>query len=768
MMDLFRMEADTQTAILSEALLELEQDPSRLDRVEELMRAAHSLKGAARIVNLDPVVELTHKMEDRFVEVQEGRLSLNGGDVDLFLECLDFLKEISTWSDSEATDKTTEAQSIVNDLAKRLDLVGKGEIAKTATASPSSTEPDLASANETETPPNLAEDQSLEAAPSDPPQPKTPTKSSETPTSNQDGFVRVTAKNLNRLMELAAESLVESRQLSESAANLGALRSIHHSLDGALTQLKSALSSMGVDESTDFALSEVRQHASIASQRISEHIDRFEAYLRRNGRLADNLYQESLSSRMRPFGEGLGAYPRMIRDISKSLGKKARLEIKGKETKVDRDVLEKLDAPLSHILRNALDHGLEKPEERLSQGKPEIGSVTIEARHHAGSLRITIRDDGRGVGIDRLRQKVISKKLTSQEVAEGLTKDELLGFLFLPAFSTTDQVTEISGRGVGLDVVQSLMQDLGGIVRIETEAGAGTSFHLQLPITRSVIRALLMEISGELYATPISRVERVCIIPESETHSIENRKYMTLDEQEVGLISAEQILNIVSTRKSAENLSVIVLDHKSKLYGLVVDRFCGERELVVRPLDSRLGKVPNINAAAVHEDGTPILILDIDDLVHSIDNRLSGDQWQSAIAMTPTDANSSSKRKSVLVVDDSISVRQLQKQILESNGYQVHLAVDGVEGWNATRLGTYDLIVSDVDMPRMTGLELVEHIRNEPRFASLPVIIVSYKDREEDRRRGLEVGANFYLTKSSFQDDTYLNAIIDLIGEGQK
>jgi two-component system sensor histidine kinase and response regulator WspE len=765
MMDLFRMEADTQTAILSEALLELEQDPSRLDRVEELMRAAHSLKGAARIVNLDPVVDLTHKMEDRFVEVQEGRLTLNGGDVDLFLECLDFLKEISTWSDSEASEKATEAQSSVDGIVKRLNLVGQGE-AEPAPASPTLTEPGIASTNENEPQPISTEDQSVEAAPSDQPPPKTPTKGSESPASNQDGFVRVTAKNLNRLMELAAESLVESRQLSQTAANLGALRSTHHSLDGALTQLKDALNSIGGDESANFALSEVRHHASIASQRISEHLDRFEAYLRRNGRLADNLYQESLSSRMRPFGEGLGAYPRMIRDISKLLGKKARLEIKGKETQVDRDVLEKLDAPLSHILRNALDHGLEKPEERLSQGKPEIGSVTIEARHHAGSLRITIRDDGRGVDIDRLRQKVISKELTSQEVADGLTEDELLEFLFLPAFSTTDQVTEISGRGVGLDVVQSLMQDLGGIVRIETESGAGTSFNLQLPITRSVIRALLMEISGELYAAPISRVERVCIIPEHETHSIESRKYMTLDDKEVGLISAGQILDLGSTQEDTTNLSIIVLNHKSKLYGLVVDRFCGERELVVRPLDSRLGKVPNINAAAVHEDGTPILILDIDDLVHSINNRLSGDQWQSAVALTTSDANSSRKRKSVLVVDDSISVRQLQKQILESNGYQVHLAVDGVEGWNATRLGTYDLIISDVDMPRMTGLELVEHIRNEPRFANLPVIIVSYKDREEDRRRGLEVGANFYLTKGSFQDETYINAIIDLIGEG--
>lgn len=761
MMELFRMEAETQTAILSNGLLELEADPGNLQRIEELMRAAHSLKGAARIVDLHSVVQLTHAMEDHLVGIQEGKHPATSATADVLFECLDFLKEVAEWSDAQAPAKAADSQSAIEALIQKIQGLADPQAASPVEASASaSQEPSKKPA----APASQEPAESPKPPSASPPKSPKPAEKSSSARQSASEFVRVTAKNLNHMVDLAAECLVESHNLENSTEHLASMHSVHQSLASALGALKNRIRSAG-DDAALSALGEVEHQASLASERFTEHLEGFKDYIHRNSRLAESLYQESIASRMRPFGEAVEAYPRMVRDISKSIGKKARFEIKGKETEVDRDVLEKLDAPISHILRNAIGHGLETPADRQAAGKQETGTVTIVARHHAGMLRIEIRDDGRGIDIDRLKGKILEKGLTTQEILSGLSQAELLEFLFLPAFSTVDKVTELSGRGVGLDVVQSMMQELGGAVRIETTAGAGTVFQLSLPITRSVIRALLLEIAGELYALPIPRIVQICVVSASQIRTVENRRYTTIDGNEVGLVSAQHVLEWTDALPNAESWSTVVLNHHSNLYGLIVDRIRGETELVVRPLDSRLGRVPNINATAIHADGSPILILDVDDLVHSIDNKISGERWRMSAGITVDSSETAAKVQRILVVDDSITVRQLQKQILESNGYEVHLAVDGVEGWNAIRLGDYDLIISDIDMPRMTGFELLEHIRGESKFANLPVIIVSYKDRESDRRRGLDLGANYYLTKSSFKNETYMNAVLDLIGE---
>ena len=763
MMELFRMEAETQTAILSDGLLELEANPNNLQRIEELMRAAHSLKGAARIVDLHSVVQLTHAMEDHLVGIQEGKHAATSSTADVLFECLDFLKEVAEWTDAQAQAKAAESQAAIESLIQKIQGLADPQAVVAAPPVAASDSPAQPPAQK---PPAPASQQPAEAKKPSATSPKSPKPAAKSSSARQGSseFVRVTAKNLNHMVDLAAECLVESHNLENTTEHLASMHSVHQSLAGALSALKNRIRSTG-DDAALSALGEVEHQASQASERFTEHLEGFKDYIHRNSRLAESLYQESIASRMRPFGEAVEAYPRMVRDISKSIGKKARFELKGKETEVDRDVLEKLDAPISHILRNAIGHGLETPADRRAANKPETGTVTIAARHHAGMLRIEIQDDGRGIELDRLKGKILEKGLTTQEILSGLSQAELLEFLFLPAFSTADKVTELSGRGVGLDVVQSMMQELGGTVRIETTAGAGTVFQLSLPITRSVIRALLLEIAGELYALPIPRIVQVCVVSAAQIRTVENRHYTTIDGNEVGLVSAQRVLEWTDAPPNTESLSTVVLHHHSNLYGLIVDRIRGETELVVRPLDARLGRVPNINATAIHADGSPILILDVDDLVHSIDNKISGERWRMSSGMTADASEEASQTQRILVVDDSITVRQLQKQILESNGYEVHLAVDGVEGWNAIRLGNYDLIISDIDMPRMTGFELLEHIRGESKFANLPVIIVSYKDRESDRRRGLDLGANYYLTKSSFKNETYMNAVLDLIGE---
>jgi two-component system sensor histidine kinase and response regulator WspE len=426
--------------------------------------------------------------------------------------------------------------------------------------------------------------------------------------------------------------------------------------------------------------------------------------------------------------------------------------------------LEKLEAPLNHLIRNAMDHAIESGEERRAQGKPEVATIRLEARHVAGMLQIRLTDDGRGIDVERLRDKVVERELATPAMALKMSGGELLEFLFLSGFTTKSEVTEISGRGVGLDVVQSMVQSVGGVVRITTEVGRGTCFTLQLPVTMSVIRALLVRIGGEPYAFPLSKLDRILAVESGSIEVIEGRQFLRVDDRTIGLVSAAQVLDRPLVGDYGEELSVVVVGDRGHTFGVVVDEFLGERDLDVRPLDHRLGKVPDINSASVLEDGSPVLIIDVEDLVRSIDNLLSGRRLRSIRAEGGAGATARRTRR-ILVVDDSITVRELERQLLEGRGYAVDLAVDGMDGWNAVRAERYDLVVSDVDMPRMDGIQLVGKIKGDVRFAGLPVVIVSYKDREEDRLRGLDAGADAYLTKSSFHDKTFLDTVSDLIGD---
>jgi two-component system sensor histidine kinase and response regulator WspE len=454
----------------------------------------------------------------------------------------------------------------------------------------------------------------------------------------------------------------------------------------------------------------------------------------------------------------------MVRDLAKQLGKQINLEIIGQATQVDRDILDKLEAPITQMLRNAIAHGVETPAERVAAGKPEFGTIRLEATHRAGMLSIAIEDDGCGIDLEQLRQVVVAKNLANEAVAAQLSEVELLEFLFLPGFSTADRVTEISGRGFGLDIAKSMAQEVGGLLRASTKVGKGTTFQFQLPLTLSVIRALLVEISGESYAFGLTRIDRVLTVNRTAICIAENRQYIVVDEQNIGLVSARQVLELPELAlEESPVLPVVILGDQSHRYGLVVDRFLGERDLVVRPLDRRLGKVKNISAASLMEDGTPLLIIDTADLVRSIDTLISGGNLNLIGDDASAEIAKASKR--VLVVDDSITVREMERKLLQNNGYEVDVAVNGVEGWNAVRMGNYNLVISDIDMPRMNGIELVTQIKSHPQLKSIPTIIVSYKDREEDKIAGLQAGANYYLTKSSFHDDSLINAVVDLIGK---
>ena len=574
--------------------------------------------------------------------------------------------------------------------------------------------------------------------------------------------MRVSADNLNRIMGLAGESLIEANWLQPFADSMMSLKSRMLDISRSLEQLQESIEQNLYEEEGKEYLVQARQQKQECIDYIGDRLNELELYVRRTASLSDRLYREVINSHMRPFEDGLQSFPRMIRDLARNLNKQVKLEIIGKSTPVDRDILKKLEAPLTHILRNAVDHGLELPEERIAAGKSPEGTIRLEAFHRGGMLAITINDDGKGIDRDQLRQKIINKNLVTTDMAAQLSDAELMEFLFLPGFSTAKQVTEISGRGVGLDIAKSMAQDVGGTVRANSQFGKGTSFHFQLPLTLSVVRTLLVEISGKPYAIPLARIDQIVTLERDEITDVENRQYFTMNDQNIGLIAANQVLELPAQKQQNVPVFIVVISDQNSTYGLVVDKFLGERDLVVRPLDPRLGKVPDISATALLGDGSPILIIDVSDMLRSMDAILKGGNLSKV--MMQAELESVTRHRRILVVDDSITVREMERKLLENRGYQVDTAVNGVEGWNAVRTNEYDLVLSDIDMPRMNGIELVKQIKNNPRLNYLPVIIISYRDREEDRIQGLEAGADYYLTKSSFHDDTLINAVIDLIG----
>jgi two-component system sensor histidine kinase and response regulator WspE len=691
---------------------------------------------------------VAHAMEDCFVAAQQGRIQLRQGEIDLLLQGVDLLLHLARRSGAGIAQWEAENVTRIHGFLLAIAKITQPQPppAPSETAQP-------------------GEPAALESAARRPDTAAAKSARLEPAARKKEGserLLRLQADNLNRLLGLAGESLVESRWLNPFAASMLRLKRMQADLTQSLNGLRDLLQTEELSEHAEEQLRGTMGQAGECGRYLADRLAELEMYSRRSSNLSNRLYLEALQCRMRPFGDGVRRFPRMVRDLARSLGKQIRLEVVGEHTQVDRDILEKLETPLTHLLRNAVDHGCESPEERRRAGKPEEGTIRVEARHSAGMLMIVVADDGVGILPEQLRENVVGKKLTTRNYVEQMSEGELLEFLLLPGFTMKNTVTELSGRGVGLDVVQTMVKSVRGSIRMATQPGKGMRFQLQLPITLSVVRTLLVEVAEEPYAIPLSQITRTLKLPREKIEVLENREHFTMDGRPVGLLTAHQVLDCGEPYTNNEDLPVVVLGDRNARYGLVVDRFLGERELVVQSLDPRLGKIQNISSGSTMEDGSPVLVLDMEDMLCSIEKLVAGGKLNQLQPETAGTDDRPGKR--ILIVDDSLTVRELQRKLLAGHGYTADVAVDGMDGWNAARAGKYDLVITDVDMPRMDGIELATLIKKDPRLSALPVMIVSYKDREEDRLRGLDAGADYYLTKGSFHDETLLQAVTDLIG----
>ena len=660
MFDLFRIEVETQVASISDVLLSLDENVSSESQLEILMRASHSLKGAARMVSVEPIVKISHVMEDVFVAAQKGEVSLVAGDVDVLLAAIDKVVFISNIPEKEIEEWAGDNEETVSGLVESLALILSAE-----NSNPSREELELdglqSLANVSE--PVVVEENSQGAQGAD------------------QRALKVSADRMSKMLGLSSEMLVEARGLGRFKDSL---HHIKRQQDGLATLLEGWRTLMldnniiGGDTHKDALIQLDECRRSVADQ-----INSIDEYDRKTNILANKLYNEVAGSRMRPFEDAIVGLKRMVRDISRSLNKEVSLQVSGLHCAVDRDVLEKIKSPINHLLRNSIDHGIEDAQQRESLGKPKNATIKLSASHSSGMLRISISDDGAGIDVENLKAKLLAKKLISAEMMNDLADEELLEFLFLPDFSTRDEVSEISGRGVGLDVVRDIVKDLGGIVTVNNRPGLGVKFVMMLPLTLSVVSALLVEIADEPYAFPLSKVDRILKVPTEEILEMEGRQYISLDHKNIGLISGVQVLGFENSATVTDELTIVIISDRLDQFGLVVDRYIDQRQISVHALDARLGKIPNVSSAALLENGDPLFILDVDDVVRSINRIVTGGRLGDVYQLAEEKLKTSKKR--VLVVDDSLTVREVEKDLLESKGYLVDVAVDGMDVWNAVR-----------------------------------------------------------------------------------
>ena len=717
---LFATEVEEKCAVMDRVLLQLEQQPERLELIAQLMRAAHSIKGAARAVRNDAAVSLAHALEDRMSNAQRSPPPIDLALVDLALRTVDQLRALGH-------DRSAGSLAAANELKDRL-----GSMVPDARA--------------------------VAATPAQANDPSTYIKVEET-----DPILRVRASHVGKLIALAGTGMVENRRLKPFGERQQRLRremgQISRMLDDLHHQLGAPSSKTGVGAQ----LAHIRHELSESRHEVNNWLEEFGAYQRESFDLNERLYHHAAMTRLRPFNDIAAGYPRMVRDIGRQLGKRARAILEGVQVAVDRDVLERLDAPLVHLLRNAIDHGIEAPELRVANGKPEEGSIRVAVTYRAGMLAIDVSDDGAGIDFERIRARLVSDGRMTDADAAAMDEDALGEVLFATGFSTRDEISEISGRGVGLDVVRQMLKELDGSVRLTSTRGQGTRFGLLVPISRAVTRAVVVSVAGEAYAFPLLRIERLVRADRAAVQAGQDMQYLAIDGQNIGLVPLAEQLDLGESRLLSDHVDVVVVSQEGRRAGFVVDAVLGEYDLATRPLDARLGRVTDVAAMAVLPDGAPVVMLDVEDLMHGALDR----ERHLARLREDEGGGAARRRRRVLVVDDSISVRELERQLLSARGYEVEVAVDGMDGWSKLRDWPCDLVVTDVDMPRMDGIELTRSIKQDPRLRSLPVVIVSYRDRPEDRARGMEVRADAYLTKSDFQEHGFVDVVHGLIGDAE-
>jgi two-component system chemotaxis sensor kinase CheA len=480
--------------------------------------------------------------------------------------------------------------------------------------------------------------------------------------------------------------------------------------------------------------------------------------------VASDIQDEVMKVRMVPVSYLFNLFPRAMRDLAQAAGKEINIEMKGENTHLDKNIIDEMKAPMMHLLRNAVDHGIERADERIKKNKPASGRVTLNAYQAGSQVVIEITDDGAGIDIAGIRKKAIEKSILPADKAASMSDEDAFQILFMPGFSTKDEVTETSGRGVGLDVVKEALAKLKGTIEVISRRGSGTTFMMKMPLTLAITECLLVSAGSDTFAIPIDAVVETIRIEPAQIKTVETREAITARGQIIPLVRLSDIFSLPAKGITERRyFSVVIIQAVEKRLGLLVDELSGRQNIVGKSLSEPLKNVKYISGATILGNGKVILIIDAPSIIGSFEGG-SGPKRRASAGSGSAAAVGKKRRKTILLAEDAISTAMLEKNVLESAGFSVVIARDGREALEKSAQEKFDLIVTDILMPRMDGFELTVSLRKDKLYKDIPIIIVTTRESDADKRRGLEVGANAYILKSEFTSEGLLNTIERLIG----
>lgn len=786
----FRVEAEEHLQKISAGLIELEKTMTQDKRagiVETIFREAHSLKGASRSVNITDLEALCQTMEGVFAAMKRQELKGSPGLFDLLQQAVDHVGRLLPVGDGK---RSAKEKALHRELIGRLEEAAKG--GETGKGNPDSgaeiRQAEIEEAAKAGALPPVSEPQPSAPEPPSQSPPRKPASSESRACAPERSLspgitetVRVSTAKLSSVL-LQSEEMLSAKlaagqrvvQMRETRSAFAAWKKEWGKVSPLVHGIRK-LSKKSAGEGAEERSGEMRRELA----RLSDFLEWNGAFIkalegkyaaeaktaeydsRALGGMVNNLLDEMKKVMMFPFSSLLEIFPKIVRDLSRDHGKEVELNIRGEEIEIDRRILEEMKDPLLHLVRNCIDHGIEKPEEREGKNKGRHGTITISVAPRDNKVEVVVADDGAGIGITGIRAAVRKLGLVPPEKMAELSDGDLLPYVFQSGVSTSPIITEISGRGLGLAIVREKVEKLGGTVSLESHPGAGTTFRILLPLTVATFRGILVRSGEQAFVLPTTHVERVVRLKMEEIRTVENRETIHLDGRAVSLARLGDVLQLPATKQDQERsdrFQAVVLAAGDRRIAFLADEIMNEQEVLLKNLGPQLSRVRNFSGATVLGSGRVVPILNVPDLMKSAVNSA----FLSA-GIEPEAREEETKRESILVVEDSITSRTLLKNILESAGYDVATAVDGIDAFTRLRSADFDLVVSDVDMPRMNGFDLTAKIRGDKKLSEMPIVLVTALQSKEDRERGIDVGANAYIVKSSFDQSDLLEVVRRLV-----
>ena len=747
---IFQTEAAEHIQAMSAGLIELEKSltPERsAEVIEVVFREAHSLKGAARSVNLSDIESICHALETVFSVLKRQTIVLSPSLFDLLHQAVDTVGSLVSCADGEGTPTI---RGTVRELTQQLIQVATDgtlpERPDKAEPPPETPSAEVASRL------TASEEKTITSRP----------LTEETPV--LAGTVRIPTARLDSLFLQAEEMVQVKMAVSQRSAELEEIKHALVSWKTESAKWKDRMPTAGISQWREWQGRNDEQLGAFEN-RVAVLTQAMELDLRTLKRMVDEHLETTKRALMLPVASLVDVFPKVVRDLARDQGKEVKCVIFGADIEIDKRILEGLKDPLIHLIRNCVDHGIEKPNERIALDKPSIGTITISFNTiDSRQVEILVSDDGAGIDVAQIRKAAINERRLSPEAIEKLDVQETLTLAFQSGVSTSRIITDVSGRGLGLAIVREKVESLGGVVSVDTQTNVGTTFRLFLPLTLSTFRGVLLRVDDQVFIVPTLNVERALRVKRDAIKTVKNRETIQVNGQILSLVGLGDVLELPLRKKrvsqtngepasDADYLAIVVLKSNDQRIAFQVDEVLNEQQVMVKGLGSQLQRVRNVAGAAVLSSGKVVPVLNVSDLMNSAVRSDAKIRSAARAEETPL------RKERILLAEDSITARTLLKSILETAGYQVTTAVDGADAFAQARSAEFDLVLSDVDMPRMSGFELTAKIRGDKKLGELPVVLVTALDSREDRERGIDAGASAYIVKSSFDQSNLLDVI---------